>query len=317
VSAPSLVARVEDYLAFRRGLGFELKSPAWHLRAFARYAEQVGHRGPITLDLATRWALASHSRDPAQAARRLGIIRSFVRHQVLLDPATQVPPVGLLGRIPRRKPPHIYSQEEIRALIRQAAQLLPHGGLSPATYVAYLSLLFSTGLRMSEACSLTCNDVDLEQGLLTIRGTKFRKTRWVPLHPSATRELTRYALRRDAIVRANAAGYFFRTERVSRLTPAAAEKAFARMRARLGWTAQGRTRRPHLHDARHTFAVRRLLHWYEEGADVGQKMLALSTYLGHAKVTDTYWYLTGIPELMAVASRRFERLARPPEEDAT
>jgi integrase len=124
-------------------------------------------------------------------------------------------------------------------------------------------------------------------------------------------------LHRDAVVRTDAAGYFFRTERVSRLTTAAAEKAFARMRDRLGWKAQGRTRRPRLHDARHTFAVRRLLRWYEEGADVGQKILALSTYLGHAKVTDTYWYLTGVPELMAIASRRFERLAQPPEEDAT
>jgi len=128
-----MLARVEEYLTFRRALGFQLKSPAWHLRAFARYAEQVGHRGPITLDLATRWALASRSRDPAQAVRRLGTIRSFARHQVLIDPETEVPPVGFLGRTPRRKPPHIYSEEEIHDLIQQAGRLLPHGGLSPAT----------------------------------------------------------------------------------------------------------------------------------------------------------------------------------------
>jgi integrase len=317
MTASNMLGWVEEYLAFRRALGYELKSPAWCLRAFARYAEQVEHRGTITLDLATRWALASRSRDPAQAARRLAVIRSFARHRVFIDPATEVPPVGFLGRIPRRKPPHIYSEDEIQALIRQAGQLLPHGGLSPRTYVAFLSLLFSTGLRMSEACRLTCNDVDLQRGLLTIRGSKFRKTRWVPLHPSATEALARYALHRDAVVRGDAAGYFFRTERVRRLTTAAVEKAFARMRRRLGWSTQGRVRRPRLHDARHTFAVRRLLRWYEEGADVGQKILALSTYLGHAKVTDTYWYLTGVPELMAIASRRFERLDRLPQEDAS
>jgi integrase len=317
VTASNMLGWVEEYLAFRRGLGYELKSPAWYLRAFARYAEQVGHHGPITLDLATRWAMTSRSRDPAQAARRLAAIRSFARHRVLIDPATEVPPVGFLSRIPRRKPPHIYSEDEIHALMRQAGQLLPHGGLSPVTYVAFLSLLFSTGLRMSEACNLTCSDVDLERGLLTIRGTKFRKTRWVPLHPSATAALGRYALHRDAVVRSDAAGYFFRTERVPRLTTAAAEKAFARMRHRLGWTAQGRARRPRLHDARHTFTVRRFLRWYEEGVDVGQKVLALSTYLGHANVTDTYWYLTGVPELMAIASQRFERLARPHQEDAS
>jgi integrase len=306
---------VEEYLAFRRGLGFDLKSPAWYLRSFARYTKQLGHRGPITRDLATGWALSSRSGDPAQAARRLGIIRSFARHRALIDPATEIPPLGLLGRVPRRKRPHIYSEDEIRALLRQASQLLPRGGLSARTYVAFFSLLFSTGLRLSEGCSLACEDVDLDRGLLTIRGTKFRKSRWVPLHPSATQALERYARDRDAAV--HAAGFFFRTERVPRLTIAAVEKAFARMRYRLGWSAQGRVRRPRIHDARHTFAVRRLLRWYEEGADVGQKILALSTYLGHAKVTDTYWYLTGVPELMAVASRRFETVAQPPQEDAS
>lgn len=307
MSNSSMLSSVEEYLAFRRGLGFDLKSPAWSLRAFARYARQTGHHGPITLDLATRWALASRSSGLAHAARRLGIIRSFARHRVLIDPATEIPPVGLLGPIPRRKQPHIYSEDEICALLQQASQLLPRGGLSPKTYVAFFSLLFSTGLRMSEACRLTCSDVDLGRGLLTIRGTKFRKSRWVPLHPSTTRALTGYALQRNATVRNDVTGYFFRTERVPILTTAAVEKAFARMRRRLHWSAQGRARRPRLHDARHTFAVRRLLRWYQEGADVGQKILALSTYLGHAKVTDTYWYLTGVPELLAVASQRFER----------
>jgi integrase len=235
----------------------------------------------------------------------------------MIDPATEVPPVGLLGRIPRRKPPHIYSEDEIHALIRQAGQLLPRGGLSPATYVAFLSLLFCTGLRISEGCSLTCSDVNLERDLLIIRETKFRKSRWVPLHPNATKALTRYAQLRYAVVGGNSAGYFFRTERVPRLTIAAVEKAFTRMRCRLGWSAQGRARRPRLHDARHTFAVRRLVRWYAEGVDVGQKLLALSTYLGHTKVTDTYWYLTGVPELMAIASKRFEDLTQQPQEDAS
>lgn len=308
---------VEEYLAFRRGLGFALKSPAGDLRSFARYAKQCGHHGPVTLDLATRWALASRSGDPAQAARRLGTIRSFARFRVLIDPATEIPPVGLLGRVPRRRRPHIYSDEEICALLRQAGQLRPRGGLRSRTYAAFFSLLFSTGLRLSEACSLTCKDVDLVRGLLMIRGSKFRKSRWVPLHPSVTQALERYARNRDAVVPVDAAGFFFRTERVPRLTIAAVEKTFARMRRRLGWSAQGRARRPRIHDARHTFAVRRLLRWYEDAADVGQRILALSTYLGHAKVTDTYWYLTGVPELMAIASRRFEPLAQQQQESAS
>lgn len=303
----NIIGWVEEYLAFRRGLGFELETPAWSLRSLARYAEQVGHCGPITVDLATRWALTTRSRDPAQAARRLKIIRPFVRHRALIDPGTEIPPSDLLGRLPRRKQPHIYSDLEIAALLEQARHMLPRGGLNPRTYVTFFSLLVSTGLRLSEACHLTCSDVDLDRGLLTIREGKFRKSRWVPLHPSTTLALTRYAAYRDAAVRDDHSGFFFRTEHASRLTPAAVEKAFARIRRRLGWSAEGRARRPRLHDCRHTFTVRRVLRWYDEGADVGQKILALSNYLGHAKVTDTYWYLTGVPELMAIASQRFER----------
>jgi integrase/recombinase XerD len=313
----SILSWVEEYLAFRRGLGFSLTTPACYLRSFARYAERTRHRGRVTLDLVTRWALASRSRHPAQAARRLGMIRSFVRHRALLDPATEIPPVGLFGPVPRRKQPHIYTDEEICAMLRQAGQMLPRGGLRPRTYVTFFSLLFSTGLRLSEACRLTCGDVDLGKGLLTIRGTKFRKSRWVPLHPSATQMLARYAADRESAVRGDPSSFFFRAEHVPRLTVAAVEKAFSRMRRRLRWSAQGRARRPRIHDARHTFVVRRLLHWYEEGADIGQKILALSTYLGHAKVTDTYWYLTGVPELMAVASQRFERLAQQRPESAS
>ena len=195
--------------------------------------------------------------------------------------------------------------------------MLPRGGLRPRTYITYFSLLFSTGLRLSEACRLTCGDVDLGQGLLMIRGTKFRKSRWVPLHPSVTRALTRYAADRDAVVRSERSSFFFRVEHIPRLTTAAVEKAFSRMRRRLCWSAQGRARRPRIHDARHTFTVRRLLRWYEEEADIGQKILALSTYLGHAKVTDTYWYVTGVPELMTIASQRFERLVQQRPESAS
>lgn len=313
----NVIGWVEEYLAFRRGLGFQLETPAWSLRSFARYAEQVGHCGPITVDLATRWALTTRSKDPAQAARRLKIIRPFVRHRALIDPGTEIPPSDLLGRLPRRKQPHIYSDLEIAALLEQARHMLPRGGLNPRTYVTFFSLLVSTGLRLSEASHLTCSDVDLDRGLLTIRGSKFRKSRWVPLHPSTTLALTRYAAYRNAAMRDDHSGFFFRTKHASRLTPAAVEKAFARIRRRLGWSAQGRARRPRLHDCRHTFTVRRLLRWYDEGADVGQKTFALSNYLGHAKVTDTYWYLTGVPELMAIASQRFERLAQQQQESAS
>jgi integrase len=298
---------VEEYLSLRRGLGFSLETPALCLRSLARYAQQIGHRGPLTVDLATRWALATRSTDPAQPARRLIHVRSFARHLVLLDPATEVPSVGLLGKVPRRKQPHIYSDKEIAALLQKAGQMLPHRGLRPRTYTAFFALLASTGLRLSEACSLNCQDVDLDRSLLTIRGSKFRKSRVVALHPTTTQALIQYVAVRDAVTFQGPTDAFFCTDAVPRLSPAAVKRTFARFRHQLGWTGQGRARRPRLHDMRHTFAVRRLLRWYQEDANIGQKLLALSTYLGHAKVTDTYWYLSAVPELMAIASQRFER----------
>lgn len=310
---PSFLDQVEEYLSFRRGLGFDLKSPRWLLLDFARHAERVGHQGPITIDLAVQWALSTRSIDPAQPVRRLSAVRQFARYRAVFDSATEIPPAGLLGRRPGRKQPHIYSDAEIAALLRQASLLLPRRGLRPRTYVTFFSLLAATGLRLSEACHLTPGDVDLSDGVLTVREGKFRKSRLVPLHPTTTQALTSYVAHRNASRRTRP-GAFFRTDHAPELTRAAVQKTFSRLRHRLGWTAQGRARRPRIHDFRHAFAVRRLLRWYEEGADVNQKMLALSTYLGHAKATDTYWYLSAVPELMAITSQRFERFARGEQE---
>jgi integrase len=313
MSPASFGPLVEEYLAYRRGLGFALESPAWLLRDFARYADRVGHEGPLSSELAVEWALRSRSSDPAQAARRLSTVRQFARYRALLDPATEVPPAGLLGRVPRRRQPHIYNDAELAALLEQAGLLLPRRGLRPRTYVAFFSLLAASGLRLSEACRLERGDVDLNAGVLTVREGKFRKARLVPLHPSATEALARYAACRDACCELAGPGRFFRTERSPALTAAAVEKTFSRIRQRLGWSAQGRARAPRIHDLRHSFAVRRLLCWYEEGAELEQRLLALSTYLGHAHVRDTYWYLTGVPELMAIAAHRFERYAHDEE----
>ncbi|MGH7574490.1 MAG: tyrosine-type recombinase/integrase [Longimicrobiales bacterium] len=316
MTTPNLLKSVEEYLAFRRGLGFSLEHQRWLLLEFARYADRVGHQGPITVDLATRWAL-SRSDEPAQAERRLSAIRSFARHRALFDPATEVPPIGVLGRVSRRrKPPHIYTHAEITALLHEASLLLPRGGLRPRTYVTLLSLLASTGLRLSEACHLTHGDVDLTAGVLTVRESKFRKSRLVPLHATTTQALTCYAKHRRAYRDAPKAGSFFRTDRAPALTRWAVFRTFGRLRMRLGWTAHGRACRPRIHDLRHTFAVRRLVSWYEAGVDVDQKILALATYLGHAMPSYTYWYVSAVPELMALTSQRFEHFAGPKVESA-
>ena len=223
MTPPSFLHLVEEYLAMRRGLGFDLETPGWLLLDFARYADRIGHQDPVTIELAVEWALTSRSSDPAQAVRRLSTVRQFARHRAVFDPASEVPPIGLLGRVPRRKQPHIYSDAEIAALLREARLLLPRKGLRPRTYVAFFSLLASTGLRLSEARRLATCNVDFADGVVTVREGKFRKSRLVPLHPTATQALTRYAAQRDMCRSAPRSGYFFRTDRAPALKRAAVQ----------------------------------------------------------------------------------------------
>lgn len=305
---PSLVALAQDYLSFRRGLGFAMRIEGAELMRFARYADAIGHRGPVTADLALAWARLPKDADRLYWARRLDIVRRFAKHRALFDPATEIPPDRVFGPSYRRRSPHIYSEREIASLLQAAGRLGPAGGLRPHTYVTLFGLLVSTGLRISEALRLTREEVDLEAGLLIVSETKFHKSRLIPLHPTTAAALRRYADRRDGyhpLVRLPA---FFLTEWGTSLKYWRVLMTFSALRRDLGWDRLGGSPR-RIHNIRHSFAVRRLLRWYEEGVDIDNKIAVLSTYLGHAKVTDTYWYLTAVPELLAVAAARYEAYA--------
>lgn len=305
-ATPTLVALVEEYLALRRQLGFALLSSGRELLGFARYADGVGHRGPITVELAVRWARLPQGAKPLWWARRLQIVRGFARYRSLFDPGTEIPPAGLFGPSSRRPTPHIYSEAEIAALLRAAVELSPKGGLRAHTYLTLFGLLFTTGLRISEALRLGRGDVDLDRGLLTVQLTKFRKSRLVPLHPSTVKALADYARHRDRHHPQTPARTFFLNEKGEPLGASGVATTFGGLRRTLGWTKNHEGRRPRLHDMRHTMAVRTLLRWYQQGADVDRKMPALSTYLGHVEIGDTYWYLTAVPELMALTAARFQ-----------
>jgi integrase len=304
--------QVEEYIVLRRGLGCRLDGQAKILLDFGEFLDRVGHRGPITTEVALRWAEAPQSKDPDQTARRVGTIRGFLRHRAGFDSATQVPPTRLLGCGIRRKPPHIFSQTEVESLIYACRRLRPRGGLRPHTYVTLFSLLLATGLRISEALNLQDHDADLKAGVLTVRDGKFGKSRLVPLHATALVPLRQYVGRRDSL--APMSGMFFRTEDHAGLQYAAVRYTFLRLRKRLGWTAVKRARLPRIQDMRHTFAVRCLLRWYREGTSIDRKIAHLATYLGHTEVRDTYWYLTAVPELSALAAERFERFAHQGQE---
>jgi integrase len=194
-----LTTLVERYLTERRTLGFQLRSAAYSLRSLAEYVRRTRHRGPLTLEVMAEWArLDSHaSVDPRTWARRLKQLRSFARWMQQFEPATEVPDDTIFGRLPERQAPHIYSPEEVQQLLAAARELGPSPGLRGLIYETLFGLIASCGLRLSEALSLTVADVDLRRGVLTIRRTKFAKSRQVPLHPSTAKALGRYRWTRD------------------------------------------------------------------------------------------------------------------------
>jgi integrase len=298
---------VEEFIAMRRGLGYRLCRQADYLRDFARYLDVTGHHGPVSLTASVDWATSTSTPDPRNHARRLSIVRGFLRHLSALDATTEVPPPGLLGPTYHRTPPHVYSDEEISDLLRAAAALPPRGGLRPHCYVTLFSVLACTGLRISEALALSRGDADLVNGVLTVRAGKNGRTRLVPLHPSALAPLREYAAQRDAYGGPPGdADAFFRTERTERLSYGTVSTTFKRIRRRLGWTAAGRTRTPRIHDLRHRMVVRRIQEWHAEGVDVDRKIAVLATYLGHVRTCDLFWYLSAAPELMNIVADRFE-----------
>jgi integrase len=205
-----------------------------------------------------------------------------------------------------RTPPYIYTDGEIRRLIAVARQLPSATGLRAATYATLLGLLAVTGLRISEALALNRADVNWSEAVLTIRRTKFGKSRLVPVHPSTQRALRRYTRLRDRVYPTPPTESVFVSERGARLTQWTVRYTFNRLSRRIGLRGPADRRGPRLHDLRHRLAVDTLLRWYRAGVDVERHLPALSTYLGHGHVADTYWYLSAVPELLRLAAARLE-----------
>jgi integrase len=297
----------QDYLALRRRLGFNLRDAGICLSKFAAFMQARG-AAHITTQLALEWAQQNQSVQPSTWAQRLGHVRSFARHHVASDPQTEIPPPGLLPFRPRRARPYLYSNEEIERLLSCAMDLPASDGLRPWTYHCLLGLLSVAGLRIGEAIRLQLADVNLQEGLLTIRGTKFGKSRLVPIHRSTQEVLAHYRARRGRFLAGRtASASFFITSRGNHLDIGDIHRTFYKLSRRIGLRDATASHGPRLHDFRHRFAVQTLLRWYRSGEDVERRLPVLSTYLGHVHVADTYWYLSGCPELMGQAVARLEQ----------
>jgi integrase/recombinase XerD len=302
----ALRARAEEYLAMRRALGFKLTTQGRHLMSFVRFCEERG-ADRVTAELAIEWATrtANGSGDEVYQARRLDVARIFARHLQALDPATEVPPDDVLSRRYRRIPPYHYSPQEITALMSAADGLEPT--MRAATWRTLIGLLAVTGMRQGEACRLQRDDVDLSDGTLVIRDSKFGKSRQVFLHPAAVAALRAYQRTRDRTFPKPQTGTFLINSRGGPLDGHNIQHTFAALIKAAGIQAPAGRRAPRLHDLRHTFTVATMLDWYRDGGDVQARLPLLSTWLGHIDPKSTYWYLQAVPELLALAAGRLEQ----------
>ena len=302
----SLREGAEDYLALQRSLGFKLKRPARFIRSFVESLEKRGETR-ITTQLALEWATQPQHLQPSEWAARLSGVRAFAQYWSSIDVATEIPPEGLLPFCARRPRPYLYSELEVQRLLEEARGMPAQFSLQPLTYHCLFGLLAVTGLRISEALNLESRDVNWAEGVLTIRTSKFGKSRLVPLHPTTKDVLSDYALQRIQRFPDRPTSAFFPSGTGAHLDPGQVRRTFYRISRQIGIRGASASHGPRLHDFRHRFAVETLLRWYRSGEDVRRRLPILSTYIGHSHVTDTYWYLSNTPELMAAAGDCLEK----------
>lgn len=309
---------VRDYLQLRRGLGFKLDVAEVRLGQFLKFL-QAKRTTRITTKLALAFATQNPHWAPHSQAGRLAVVRGFARYHRIHDPATEVPPPGLLSSAYRPPPPYLYSQTEIRRLL-EGAKAYPAWRRYPGprwrrfqawTFYCIFGLLAVSGMRIGEVLNLRDRDIDWSQRLLTIRHAKFGKSRLVPLHASTLKALKTFVHHRERFFEQlhprPELSHFFVSSRGTRLFYPHVDKVFLIISRRIGLRAPGDRRGPRLHHLRHRFAIQTLLRWYRAGEKVERLLPVLSTFLGHASVTNTYWYLRCTPELMQAASDLLER----------
>jgi integrase/recombinase XerD len=300
---------LQEYLALRRGLGYKMYDAGLLLPRFVSFMDERRAKY-ITTRLALKWVQQAKTVQPAEWARRLCFVRGFARYRSAADARTEIPPVELLPYRSTRARPYLYTEQEVQRLLDAALKLptrWPSTPLRPWVFYCLLGLLSVTGLRISEALDLKLDDVDLDQGVLTIRAAKFGRSRLVPLHPSTCVVLTDYLKRREQLVGKRGSGHVFVSNRGTRLDVGRVHRAFYALSRQTGLRAAGASKGPRLHDFRHRFAVQALTRWYESGDESARRLPVLSTYLGHVYVAGTYWYLSSWPELMRQAMARLER----------
>jgi len=300
----SLTTSLHEYIKVRRSLGYQLKESERYLKKFIKYLKKKGSQY-ITVKLTLEWATLPQNVKRSYWSRRLSIVRLFAQYRMAEDRRTEVPPSCLLSQQPNRATPYIYSEKEIKQLL-EACQLLSSRGLRHHTYFTFFGLMAVTGCRISELISLNRDDIDVKNNWIIIHNSKFNKSRLLPLHQTTIHQLKKYNKIRDQFP-VDDINAFFLSDRGRRITEWSARYVFIKISKQIGLRDPLDSNGPRIHDIRHSFAVKTLLDWYRKGINIDKKIALLSTYLGHKKPTDTYWYVTGTPELLAQATTRLEK----------
>lgn len=291
---------VTDYLRLRRALGFKLERAGQILPQLVAYLEAAG-ASTVTRELAIAWARLPASAQPRHWAARLSIARGFAAYLQTIDPATEVPPADVFAVRYRRPTPYLWSSTDIARLLATARTL--HPPLRAATFETLFGLLSVTGMRIGEALALERDDVDLTAGVITIHAqiAKLERARLIPLHPTTTDALSRYAADRERLCTRPRSTTFFLSGAGTAVDRSSVSKTLRQITTALGLCSE--TVRPRAQDLRHTYAVRTLIDWQRSG-EVAPRIATLSTYLGHVSPAETYWYLSATPELMGPAAER-------------
>jgi integrase/recombinase XerD len=307
---------IEHYIAYRRTLGERCQSNASMLRAFGRDIGPDADIRDVRAEQVSSFLTGSGSVTYTWHCKH-STLRGFYRYAISRGYVATAPLPTVVPPRPSAFVPYIYSHQELcRLLVATDTYQRHRSSMEPVTIRTIVLLLYGAGLRVSEALALDQADVDLENCLLTVRQTKFFKTRLVPVSPELGRTLAQYAAQRPAIPAGpETAIPFFTTRRGTRVKEGTLERCFRRVCKRAGIRRSGGARsQPRLHDLRHSFAVHRLTSWYQQGADVQKLLPQLSVYLGHARLAGTQIYLNMTPELLREASARFESYARKGEQ---
>jgi len=298
-----LEQQAADYLRIRRALGFKLERAEKLLAQYLAYLDGLG-QDRVTAQNALDWARLPTAGSGNWWAQRLSVVRCCASYLHSLDPAHEIPPADVLACRIRRAVPYLYTEQEIWALMAATDRL--RGRLRQTTYRTLIGLLAVTGMRVGEAIRLDRPDLDVANGVVTVRDSKFGKSRELPLHSATVTALREYRRIRDAHQHADVSDALLISPAGTRLIYCNVHATFRQLRTDAGLTASSSACRPRVHDLRHRFAVQTLLDWYRDGVDVPPRLPLLSTYLGHTHPRHTFWYLQAAPELMAIAGQRLE-----------